>query len=49
VVEGEALAAALVTDALVARAEADLRWLDACEARLLALPAAPSDPRGHQP
>lgn len=34
---GEALAAALVTDALVVRAEADLRWLDLCEARLAAL------------
>lgn len=32
--DGEALAAALVTDALVVRAEADLRWLDLCEARL---------------
>jgi DNA-binding PadR family transcriptional regulator len=30
----EALATALVTDALVVRAEADLRWLDLCEARL---------------
>ncbi len=30
----ESLAAALVTDALVVRAEADLRWLDLCEARL---------------
>ncbi len=29
------LAAALVADALVTRAEADLRWLDLCEARLL--------------
>ena len=47
--EGEALAAALVTDALVARAEADLRWLDACEARLVALPSTTPDPRGHQP
>ena len=28
------LAAALVTDALVVRAEADLRWLDLCESRL---------------
>lgn len=50
---GEALAAALVTDALIARAEADLRWLDACEARLAALPRTPSaptlDPTGHQP
>ena len=32
--DGEAIAAALVTDALVVRAEADLRWLDLCEARL---------------
>ncbi len=31
---GEALAARLVTDALIVRAEADLRWLDVCEARL---------------
>jgi len=30
----ESLAAALVTDALVVRAEADLRWLDLCESRL---------------
>ncbi len=29
------LASALVADALVARAEADLRWLDTCEARIL--------------
>ena len=28
------VAATLVTDALVVRAEADLRWLDLCEARL---------------
>ncbi len=28
------LASALVADALVARAEADLRWLDTCEARI---------------
>jgi DNA-binding PadR family transcriptional regulator len=34
--EGEGLAAALVADALIVRAEADLRWLDLCEARLLA-------------
>lgn len=32
---GEALAAVLVTDALVVRAEADLRWLDRCESRIL--------------
>lgn len=31
---GELLAAAMVSDALVVRAEADLRWLDLCEARL---------------
>lgn len=30
----EALASRLVADALVVRAEADLRWLDLCEARL---------------
>jgi DNA-binding PadR family transcriptional regulator len=30
----EALAASLVADALIVRAEADLRWLDLCEARL---------------
>lgn len=32
--DGEAIAAALVVDALVVRAEADLRWLDLCESRL---------------
>lgn len=32
---GTDLAGALVADALVSRAEADLRWLDACEARVL--------------
>ena len=31
----EALAAQLVTDALIVRAEADLRWLDVCEARVV--------------
>jgi DNA-binding PadR family transcriptional regulator len=30
----EGLPARLVTDALIARAEADLRWLDTCEAQL---------------
>lgn len=30
----DTLAARLVTDALVSRAEADLRWLDTCEAHL---------------
>ncbi|MEO6317310.1 MAG: PadR family transcriptional regulator [Acidimicrobiales bacterium] len=38
------LAAALVADALVARAEADLRWLDACEARILRARATSSMP-----
>ena len=33
---GEALAARLVTDALIVRAEADLRWLEVCEARITA-------------
>lgn len=36
---GESVAAALVTDALVVRAEADLRWLDICESRVTALAA----------
>lgn len=40
----EGLAAALVADALVVRAEADLRWLDLCEARLLR-----SDSSDHRP
>ncbi len=33
-VETSDLATVLVTDALIVRAEADLRWLDLCEARL---------------
>ncbi len=33
-VNPRAIAAALVADAVVVRAEADLRWLDLCEARL---------------
>jgi DNA-binding PadR family transcriptional regulator len=47
-----ALAPTLVADALVSRAEADLRWLDVCEARLAQLspPAGngttPSDDQG---
>jgi DNA-binding PadR family transcriptional regulator len=32
--DGEALAGRLVTEALLARAEADLRWLDTCETEL---------------
>ena len=39
---GEGLAAALVADALIVRAEADLRWLDLCEARLLAAGKRPA-------
>ena len=35
----DALAAELMTDALVVRAEADLRWLEMCEARLLQQPS----------
>ena len=38
---GEALAARLVTEALLARAEADLRWLDTCETELTR-PSAPA-------
>ena len=43
---GEALAAQLVNDALVVRAEADLRWLDVCESRLSAAPRAASTAAG---
>ena len=39
---GQGLAAALVADALIVRAEADLRWLDLCEARLLAAGKRPA-------
>jgi DNA-binding PadR family transcriptional regulator len=41
----ETLAAALVQDALVIRAESELRWLDQCEARLLSRRRA-GDPTG---
>ena len=37
----EALATQLVTDALIVRAEADLRWLDVCEARIAKVRVAP--------
>lgn len=37
------LADELVTDALIVRAEADLRWLDVCEQKLLA-PRRPTNP-----
>lgn len=39
---GKSLAATLVSDALVVRAEADLRWLDLCEERVLAEAADPA-------
>jgi DNA-binding PadR family transcriptional regulator len=38
VIDADSLATRLVVDALVVRAEADLRWLDLCESRLLASP-----------
>ncbi len=41
---GEALAAQLVNDALVVRAEADLRWLDLCESRLSLANSTPAAP-----
>ncbi len=44
---GEGLAAALVADALIVRAEADLRWLDLCEARLLSDQRAASTVNDH--
>lgn len=40
------LAAALVADARATRAEADLRWLDLCEARLLRAGRPPANPNG---
>jgi len=42
---GEDLAAALVADAVATRAEADLRWLDLCEARILRARANGKAPR----
>lgn len=42
--DGDGLVDQLVTDALLMRAEADLRWLDLCEERLLAA----EDPIGRQ-
>ncbi len=41
---GRSVVQALVDDALVFRAEADLRWLDHCEQRLLDAPDAPHSP-----
>jgi DNA-binding PadR family transcriptional regulator len=37
--DGDVLVGRLVVDALVLRLEADLRWLDLCEERLIAQPA----------
>ncbi len=37
--DGSDVAALLVTDALIVRAEADLRWLDVCESRILSMNA----------
>jgi hypothetical protein len=34
--KSETAVSAMVRDALIVRAEADLRWLDLCEARLIA-------------
>jgi DNA-binding PadR family transcriptional regulator len=46
-VDGAAsLAGALVADALAVRAEADLRWLDLCESRLLRTPSQPTTTNG---
>lgn len=42
----EGLAAALVADAVAVRAEADLRWLDLCEARILDSPTITRPPGG---
>jgi Virulence activator alpha C-term len=44
--DGDDLAATLVGEALVARAEADLRWLDTCEARVLRARATTSTRNG---
>ncbi len=41
---GDSLSARLVVDALIVRAEADLRWLDLCESRLVAQPPAAFHP-----
>ncbi len=41
---GASIAELLVTDALVVRAEADLRWLDLCEARLTVDANTSADP-----
>ncbi len=42
----EPTAAALVLDSLVFAAEAEVRWLDSCEARLLRRPGSPPSSDG---
>jgi DNA-binding PadR family transcriptional regulator len=39
---GPSLAEALAADAMAVRVEADLRWLDLCESRLLRTPSSPT-------
>ena len=46
--EPDALAARLVVDALIVRAEADLRWLDLCESRLIDQPLIALSGKGNQ-
>ncbi len=43
------LAGSLVTDALIVRAEADLRWLDLCESRILSAPPGEAGPASRPP
>ena len=47
VTDVDSLASRLVIDALVVRAEADLRWLDLCESRMLAHPTTPTPHADH--
>lgn len=42
------VAAAMVSDALIVRAEADLRWLDLCEERLTTPPATTARPHARR-
>ena len=44
-VDGDELSTRMVDDALLTRTESDLRWLDQCEARIL---AARADANGHR-
>jgi len=47
--DGDSLSARLVVDALIVRAEADLRWLDLCESRLVARPVVTFSPTTTNP